>query len=155
MQLSTRTTYGVRALLDIALHCDKGTVLLREISRRQDISASYLEQIILSFQAAGLVRSIRGRKGGFVITKPPTEIKLLDILRVTERTLAFVHCVDDHETCPQQKHCAVYEIWYRLTQVLVRELSAITLHSIMGLQEEKSLTSETEEIKLELVPINN
>ncbi len=128
----------MRALLDIALHSNGEPVALPDIARRQEVSPSYLEQLILSLQATGLVRSTRGRKGGFTLTKPPSEINLEMVLRSLERRLTFTDCVDNPGICPRQEHCATQEVWCRLTDVLIRELSDITLNDLMRWHEEKN-----------------
>ena len=76
MKLSTRGRYGVRTLLDLALHQDEGLVLLKDIARRQEFSLAYLEHLIAPLIAAGLVKSTRGARGGVSLLKPPSEIKL-------------------------------------------------------------------------------
>lgn len=137
MQFSTKAEYGLRALLDIALHYSGGVVTLPEIAQRQDISSSYLEQIILSLQTAGLVRSTRGRKGGFTLTKLPSEISLHMVLRSLERKLTFADCVDNPGICSRQKHCAAKELWRRLTEAFMQELNAYTLEDLVKWEEEK------------------
>ncbi len=139
MQLSTKSEYGLRALLDIALHSNDGLVSLREITWRQDISSSYLEQLMLSLQSAGMVRSIRGRKGGFTLTKPPSEIKVLEVLRSLERTLTLFDCVNNPGICSRQENCATNELWCRLTEAFIRELDAYTLEDLMNWEQEKSV----------------
>ncbi len=138
MQFSTKADYGLRALLDIALHSDGEPVTLLDIARRQEISPSYLGQLVLSLQATGLVLSIRGRKGGFALTKPPSEINLEMVLRPLERRLTFAGCVDNPGICPRQEHCATHEMWCRLAGVLIRELSDITLTDLIRWHEEKN-----------------
>ncbi len=148
MQLSTMSTYGLRALLDIALHSNGKPVSVREIALRQDISAFYLKQIILSLQMADFVRSIRGKGGGFVLAKLPSEIRLDDVLRSLERKLTLADCVDHPGICPKVKYCATREIWCRLTMVLTGELRAITLQGLMESQREKECQSDIEETGL-------
>ncbi len=131
MQFSTKADYGLRAMLDIALHSGEGPVPLRDIAGRQDISSSYLEQLLLSLQAVGLLRSTRGRKGGFSLTKSPSEITLEIVLRSLERRLSFADCVDHPDICPRQKQCVTNEVWCRLTDVLLRELKTIKLSDLI------------------------
>ncbi len=76
MRLSTKGRYGVRALVDIALNSDGGPVLLKDIAKRQGISAQYLEHLVAPLIRAGILRSIRGAKGGIALAKPPEEIRL-------------------------------------------------------------------------------
>jgi len=138
MQFSTKADYGLRALLDIALHSGEGLVSLPDIARRQEISPSYLEQLILSLQASGLVRSTRGRKGGFALTMEPAEINLEMILGSLERRLSFADCVNHPGVCPRQKGCATNLVWCRLTDVFTKELRAISLNDLITWHMEKN-----------------
>lgn len=131
MQFSTKADYGLRAMLDIALHSGEGLVSLPDIAERQEISSSYLEQLLLSLQATGLLRSTRGRKGGFSLTRPPSEITLEMVLRSLERRLSFADCVDYPGVCPRQEHCATNQVWCKLTEVLIRELKTINLSDLI------------------------
>lgn len=131
MQLSTKTRYGLRALLDIALHADKGPVVLREMEERQGVSKAYLEQLSLLLQSAGFIRSIRGKKGGFVLTRTPSDIRMYEVVKALERTVALVDCVNDPQACPRTDHCATRKLWQLLTDVIHRELEAITLQDLM------------------------
>ncbi|MCR4393680.1 MAG: Rrf2 family transcriptional regulator, partial [Dehalococcoidales bacterium] len=92
MKLSTRTRYGMRALVDLALHGAGETVQLKEIAERQQISLSYLEHLIIPLIAAGFVKSVRGAKGGIKLAKSPDHISLKMIMEVLEGPLAPVDC---------------------------------------------------------------
>jgi len=131
MQLSTKSRYGLRALLDIALHANEGPVLLREIVERQRLSKSYLEQLILLLQSGGFVRSIRGKKGGFVLAKSPSDIRLLDVIGVLERTLCLAECVDNPDLCPRNRDCVTQRLWGRLTDMVRNELASLTLQDLI------------------------
>lgn len=134
MQLSTRTRYGVRALLDIALCADREPVLLREIAERQEVSKGYLEQLILALQSAGFIRSIRGKRGGFVLIKSPSEITLDEVVKALERTVSLVECVNDSQICDRSVNCATRKLWIRLADVMQRELRGLTLKDLMEWQ---------------------
>ncbi len=142
MQFSYKAHYGLLALLDIALHSNGRMVSLRDIARRHKISPSYLEQVILSLQTAGLVRSTRGKNGGFALTKLPSEIKLDKVLRSLERTLTFADCVDDPNVCHRQKYCVATELWRKLTETVVRELNSYTLEDFIQWHEEKNVKEQ-------------
>jgi Rrf2 family cysteine metabolism transcriptional repressor len=77
MKLSTKGRYAMRAMLDLAQHHGEGLILLKDVARRQDISERYLEHLFLTLKAAGLVNSVRGARGGFMLSLPPADIKLL------------------------------------------------------------------------------
>ncbi len=137
MKLSTRARYGLRALLDIALHGGKRPVLLSEIALRQGISKSYLEQIILSLQASGFIISIRGKGGGFILAKPPQEISLLEVVRALEGPISLVDCVENPSICPRKESCATTLLWQRLKEALERELEGLTLEDLTSWAKER------------------
>ena len=79
MKISTRARYGTRALLDLAMNYGKGKVMVKDIARRQQVSPRYLEQLLFTLKLAGMVKSVRGTGGGFILAKSPQEIKIIDI----------------------------------------------------------------------------
>jgi len=101
MKLSTRGRYGLRALLDLALHQGDGLVPLKDIARRQEISLPYLEHLITPLIAAGLVKSTRRVRGGVMLLKAPSEIKLSEVIQILEGSIAPVECVNNPSLCPQ------------------------------------------------------
>ena len=110
MRLSTKGRYGTRAMLDLALNFGKEPVLLRDIARRQEVSEKYLEHSVSALRKAGLVRSIRGARGGYVLAKPPSEIRLSEIMEVLEGSMAPVDCVDDAHVCHRANLCVSREL---------------------------------------------
>ena len=90
MKLSTKGRYAIRAMLDLALQSGDSPTMVKDISERQGISTLYLEQLFARLNNAGLVRSIRGPKGGFILTKPPSQTKISDILQIMEGSSAPV-----------------------------------------------------------------
>src|SRR3990172_2569605 len=94
MKLSTRTRYGTRALMELALHNGDEPVLLREIARKQEISLAYLEHIIAPLVAAGIIRSAKGPKGGISLARRPENIKLIEITQILEGSMAPVECIN-------------------------------------------------------------
>jgi Rrf2 family protein len=100
MKLSTRTRYGVRAILELALNDDKGPLQLKIIAHRQDISLKYLEQLMAILRTTGFVKSLRGAKGGYVLAKAANQIKLSDVFGALEGPSAItVECLDDDSYC--------------------------------------------------------
>jgi len=142
MKLSTRTRYGVRALMDIAQHNDEGLVLLKDIAKRQGISKDYLEHILIPLKVAGLVRTSRGAQGGFVIAKPPTQIRLYEVVQVLERKVALVACVDDPEAYPYSDICAPHALWQEITEAISHVLKSTTLQDLMERQGKKRESEE-------------
>ena len=95
MKLSTRGRYGVRAMLELAMQAGNGPVPLRDLASKQEISAKYLEQLLIPLKGAGLVKSVRGARGGYMLATSPEKVNLYDIVRSLEGPLAPVECVQD------------------------------------------------------------
>jgi len=142
MKLSTRARYGTRALLDLALHSGEGPVLLKDIAQRQQISSMYLEHLITPLVAAGIIRSIRGARGGVWLAKPPQEIKLLEVVRLLEGSLALVECVNDPKCCPRSGFCVTRDIWGELKQAMNGVLESTTLQDLVERQKRKEQSTE-------------
>ncbi|MFQ5834509.1 MAG: RrF2 family transcriptional regulator [bacterium] len=137
MRLSTRGRYGARAMLDLALNFGKEPVLLRDIARRQEVSEKYLEHSISALRKAGLVRSIRGARGGYVLAKPPSRIRLSEIMEVLEGSMAPVECVDDPQVCHRANLCVTRDIWAKMKEAIDNILESTTLQDMVEQQKEK------------------
>ena len=137
MRLSTKGRYGARAMLDLALNFGKEPVLLRDIARRQEVSEKYLEHSISALRKAGLVRSIRGARGGYVLAKPPSEIRLSKIMEVLEGSMAPVDCVDDARVCHRVNLCVTRDIWAKMKEAVDNILESITLQDMVEQQKKK------------------
>ena len=131
MKLTTKTRYGVRLLLDLAQHQDKGPIQMSKISIRQNVSVKYLEQIIRLLKQAKFVNSIRGPKGGHMLAKRPKEITLGDITRLFEGQTELVDCISNPEKCPISDECIVRPAWQRATQALYNELDSISITDLL------------------------
>ena len=130
MRLSTKGRYGARAMLDLALNFGKEPVLLRDIATRQEVSEKYLEHSMSSLRNAGLVRSIRGARGGYILAKPPSEIRLSEIMEVLEGSMAPVECVDDPEVCHRADLCVTRDIWEKMKGAIDNILESTTLEDL-------------------------
>ena len=137
MKLSTRGRYAMRAMLDLSLHHGEGPTLLKDIAERQQISARYLEHLILSLKAAGLVRSARGARGGFSLAKPPSQIRLIEVMQVSEGSIAPVECVSDPEVCSRASFCVTRDIWSEMNKAMNGILESTTLQDLVERQREK------------------
>ncbi len=133
IRIPTQGRYAVRAMIDIGRHQEGGPVPRQEIARRQEISANYAAQIFRRLTAAGLVKSVKGPGGGYVLSREPAQISAGDILRAIEGPLALVHCVlDDDETpCDRTDKCATHRLWSRLSQTMEDYLDAVTLANLI------------------------
>ena len=129
MRVSTRGEYGVRAMLDLALHYEEGATALRTVAQRQEISGSYLEQLLGILRKAGLVESVRGAQGGYRLARPPGEIRIGEIMRAVEGPIAPTDCVseDGRAGCRQAPHCVTRLLWKRLRDSMIAVLDSTTL----------------------------
>ena len=131
MKISTKGRYALRLMLDVALHSHGAAVPLRDVAQRQEISDKYLEQIVTQLSRAGLVRSVRGAGGGYLLTREPEEYTVGEILRVLEGNLAPVSCVDQDDTCRCNRadRCVTVEVWRDIQvvdhQILDRRAAAV------------------------------
>ncbi len=131
MKLSTRSRYGARILVDLARHKDQGPVQIGEISKRQDISVKYLEQLIRPLKQANLVTSVRGPKGGHLLAENPENISLGQVVRLFEGQSDLVECVNFPKKCPMSDDCQVRLAWRDATEILYEKLDATTIADLM------------------------
>ncbi|MFC1958627.1 RrF2 family transcriptional regulator [Chloroflexota bacterium] len=131
MKLSTRGQYATRALLDLALHQGKGPVHLKDVAQRQQISLQYLEHLITPLVAAGILRSIRGRRGGVSLAKTPETIKLSEVLQLVEGSTAPTECVNNPEVCSRSESCVTRDVWGELKKAMDGVLESTTLQDLV------------------------
>ena len=143
MKLSTRSQYGTRALLDLALHRNEEPVLLKDIAQRQQISLRYLEHLITPLIAGGIVRSTRGPKGGVSLAKSPEEIRLDEVIQYLEGSIAPVECVNNPEVCTRSESCATRDIWSELRKAINGVLGSTTLQNLVEMQKGKEQSEES------------
>lgn len=129
MRLSTRGRYGLKAMIDLAMHAGEGPVPLKAVAERQAISEHYLEQLMGALRKAGLVVSVRGAQGGYSLARNPGQITAGDIIRALEGPIAPVECVDERGTtpCDRVEQCVTYIVWRRLRDAMVEALDAMNL----------------------------
>jgi len=140
MKLSSRSRYGFRAILELALAYGKGPVQIKTIAEREDISNKYLEQLIAMLKAAGLVRSVRGPRGGYILARPPQEIRLSELFTTLEGPLVAVECIEHPTFCPRCADCVTRRVWTQLQHAMIGVLEAKTLQDMveMAKQPEKA-----------------
>ena len=137
MKLSTRTRYGTRALLELALHQKGGPVALKDIAGQQQISLPYLEHLVAPLIAAGIIRSVKGPRGGISLARRPADIKLIDVVHLLEGSLAPVDCLEDPDACKRSGFCATRDVWGGLKGAIDGFLEAITLQDLLEKQKNK------------------
>lgn len=153
MKLSTKSRYGVRAMFDMAYHAGTLPAQIKDISRRQDISPRYLEQIFQDLKKAGLLNSRRGPQGGYSLARPAEEITVKDIVLAAEGELQLVNCVkglrkeksDSEEvdpTCTFDNRCVTQHIWSSASKILGDYFDTLSLKSLCDQAKEMGLEKE-------------
>lgn len=132
MRLSTKSRYGVRALFDIAYHSVGLPTQIKDISRRQQISPRYLEQIFQKLKKAGIMGSKRGPSGGYYLLRDPAEITLGDIVRATEGPFELVFCVAEspRKQCPRKETCVATTMWGDVSNQIADFFDTITISEL-------------------------
>ena len=143
MRLSTKARYGVRAMLSLALDYGRGPIPLKEVAEQQEISEKYLEHLMASLRSAGLVRSVRGTHGGYLLAKSPSQIRLDEVVRVLEGSIAPVECVDDASLCGRVGLCVTRDVWGELKEAMESVLASTTLQDLVERQKEREQSEET------------
>ena len=133
MKLSTRARYGLRALIDLGLHSENEAVSIQSIAGRQNISESYLEQLMAKLKKAGLVESTRGAQGGYRLGKPGDQISVGDILRVLEGSLEAVECpgIASDGSCSGESLCVAKHVWKRINDSITASVDSLMLSELI------------------------
>ena len=132
MKLTTKGRYAVTAMLDLSLHSDQGPVSLLEISDRQSISLSYLEQLFSKLRRQGLVKSMRGPGGGYSLSRTPDEIAISSIIMAVDENLDVTNCGNANAGCNEDnKRCLTHNLWMDLSNRIQSFLDDISLQDMM------------------------
>lgn len=150
MRLSTKSRYGLRAMFDIAYNCGSTPTQIQDISRRQQISPRYLEQIFQNLKRAGILKSKRGPQGGYALARKADEITVLEILNATEQDVLLVDCAGASSKkrkrkgeCPFEGNCVTQSVWKEATTLLDTLFAGLTLQTLcqrghdMGIKKEQ------------------
>ena len=135
--ISTRGRYALRVMIDIAENSNGNYIRLDEIAARQEISEKYLESILVILTRGNLLIGLRGKGGGYKLTKSPENYTIGSILRLTEGSLAPVACLKKAETCQKQADCKTLPVWKGLNNAITDYLESITLADILEMPDEK------------------
>lgn len=136
MRLTTKSRYGTRLILDLAIYAKENPVPLSDIARRQKISMKYLEHLIRKLKDAGLIKSQRGPFGGHMLNKPPDKITVGDIVRTLEGTTAITECAETGDKlcgiCNMAGDCLSRWVWLEASKAIFKRLDEITIGSLMS-----------------------
>ncbi|MCF6218315.1 MAG: Fe-S cluster assembly transcription factor [Gammaproteobacteria bacterium] len=131
MRLTTKGRYAVTAMLDLALHSDSGPITLSEISQRQGISLSYLEQLFARLRKNGLVLSTRGPGGGYRLSREAAEIAVVEVITAVDEYVDVMRCAGKAD-CSGDGPCLTHELWEELSQKIHEFLASISLGDLVG-----------------------
>ena len=133
MKISTKGRYALQMLLDLAENRNDGYIALKEIAERQNISKQYLEQIITIINSLNILRANRGKQGGYMLAKEPSEITVGHILRTTEGNLSSIACLEsDVNNCETAETCKTLFVWKELNKIITDYLDSVTLQDILN-----------------------
>ena len=141
MKISTKGRYALRLMLDLAIYGNGEPVSLKDVAGRQKISDKYLEQIVTPLSRAGLVRSVRGAGGGYLLTRLPGEYTVGDILRPLEGDLAPVECATDAQFCHRCEECVTVALWQEIHKAVSQVVDNTTLADLV--ERQKQMGCET------------
>lgn len=132
MKLSTKGRYGLRAMVDLAVHYSEGHITLGKIAQTQYVSESYLEQLLTTLRKAGLVNSTRGHQGGYALAMDPKEITVAMVIEILEGSLAPVHCVDECApvNCKRFDICATKNVWKKVRDSIYDVINLVSLKEL-------------------------
>jgi Rrf2 family transcriptional regulator, iron-sulfur cluster assembly transcription factor len=131
MRLTTKGRFAVTAMIDLALHCGEGPVTLADISERQKISLSYLEQLFGKLRRNKLVGSVRGPGGGYCLTKPMRDISVVDIILAVDEPIDATQC-GGKENCHNDQRCMTHDLWAALNARIRDYLALVTLEQLVA-----------------------
>jgi len=149
MKLSTKGRYGLRALIDLALYSEHEAVSINSIAKRQNISDSYLEQLMRKLKKAGLVKSLRGAGGGYRLAKPAIEISVGDVLRALEGDLDAVTCkaAQDNGGCQTADLCVTRYVWQQINDSITQAVDSIMLAQLV--EESRKVQEKNKDITIQ------
>ena len=137
MNISTKGRYGLRVMLELAIRYGSGPVTMGAIEQSQGISRKYMHTLLTSLKAAGLVQSVRGVGGGYVLALPPSRVRLSEVVEALEGPCSLVACVRDSTICERTDYCATRDVWRDVGEAVEEVLSEITLELLASRQRTK------------------
>ncbi len=142
MKVSTRGSYGMRLMLDLALNYGGGPVSVRDIAARQELSMKYIEQLMASLKGASLVKAFHGANGGYLLARSPSEIRLKEVFMTLEGPINLVSCAEDPSSCPRTGTCATRDVWQELEGAISSVLDGKTLADMVERHRQKEESRE-------------
>ncbi|MBI4875399.1 MAG: Rrf2 family transcriptional regulator [Acidobacteria bacterium] len=133
MKISTRVQYALRLMVDVAKHGHRGEVVpVRDVARRQNLSRLYLSQLTVPLKNAGLLKSVWGNKGGFLLGRSARDIRLLEVMEAVDGPVCLIDCICDAGYCDRAADCECIRVWREVNEGIVRTLSSCTLEDLVA-----------------------
>lgn len=152
MRLTTKGRFAVTAMLDLALHSDHGPVTLSNISERQKISLSYLEQLFGKLRRGKLVDSVRGPGGGYNLARPVAQLTVADIILAVEEPIDSRQC-EGKDNCLGDQRCMTHDLWESLNDTVLNYLGGVTLADLIQKQKTQTMAATASVVKLSSLPL--
>lgn len=132
MKLSTRGRYGLKAMYQLAMNYGKGPIPLKEIANKEELSENYLEQLVSQLRREGLLKSVRGAQGGYMLAMSPKDITVGSVLRILEGNLAPADClIEEDFECEKEKDCVTRFVWIKIKESIDEVVDSITLQDML------------------------
>jgi Rrf2 family cysteine metabolism transcriptional repressor len=131
LKLSTKGRYGVKAMFELALQYGGEPLSIKEIADRLSMSDYYLEQLFGTLRKSGLINSIRGAQGGYMLSKAPNMITAADILNVLEGPIEISDCISDEMNCSRSNYCATRLLWIKISDSVNNVINSVTLQDML------------------------
>lgn len=147
MRLTTKGRYAVTAMLDLALHKDRGPNTLADISKRQGISLAYLEQLFSRLRKSGLVQSARGPGGGYSLGRESTAISIADIIRAVDESVDATKC-GGQKNCQGELRCLTHDLWEDLSEQISQYLDSISLEDLVRKQAVQQVSARQDTVTI-------
>ncbi|MBN1182140.1 MAG: Rrf2 family transcriptional regulator [Bacteroidales bacterium] len=144
MKFNTKTRYGIRAMIELALNNNQEGIYQKDIAQNQEISFKYLDQIISSLKSAGLVTTVGGKKSGYRLKKDPGKITIYDIYKAFNSELEIIECLGNDEDCLKEKKCAARNFWHGLNDKIIEYLQSVHLDELV--EEQQKINESNQEI---------
>jgi Rrf2 family protein len=146
MRISTRARYGLRLMVNLAINYDKGYAYLKDVAKKEGISEKYLSLIVIPLKAAGMLTTIRGVHGGYILSKHPSKISVKEIVEILEGDLSLVECSKDETYCKKSGNCVTHDIWSGLSEKITDYLNCFNLDELAETQRRNNIKIEDYEI---------
>jgi len=142
MKLNTKTRYGLRAILEIALHSEEQGILQKDIAKSQQISVKYLDQIIAELKSSNLITTIGGKKSGYQLTRNAQDISVYDVYKAFNPPLKLIDCFDKEHECTMHKSCASQNFWCTLNSEIISYLKSKNLAELV--EDHKKISNQNQ-----------